>query len=149
MALINCSECGKEISNKAQTCPHCGAPVVDDSWAIDIIPVAKSFIVICILFAIIIFTYPLFETLFLGIDKEPKQKNLPISTVQQNIFNPKEESKLILPQEQSAFETIGYYKKHSFRVFSVYTSSVDAIRLKEYAKNKMYILGGMTMVFFF
>jgi hypothetical protein len=27
MALINCSECGKEISDKAVACPHCGAPV--------------------------------------------------------------------------------------------------------------------------
>lgn len=27
MALINCSECGREVSNKATTCPNCGAPV--------------------------------------------------------------------------------------------------------------------------
>lgn len=27
MALIKCSECGKEISDKAYTCPHCGAPL--------------------------------------------------------------------------------------------------------------------------
>jgi hypothetical protein len=27
MALINCSECSKEISDKAQLCPNCGAPV--------------------------------------------------------------------------------------------------------------------------
>lgn len=27
MALIKCLECGKEISNKAETCPHCGCPV--------------------------------------------------------------------------------------------------------------------------
>lgn len=27
MALINCKECGKEISDKANTCPNCGAPV--------------------------------------------------------------------------------------------------------------------------
>lgn len=26
MAMTNCSECGKEISDKATTCPHCGAP---------------------------------------------------------------------------------------------------------------------------
>lgn len=30
MALINCSECGKEISDKASTCPNCGAPVEND-----------------------------------------------------------------------------------------------------------------------
>lgn len=27
MALIKCSECGKEISDKATTCIHCGCPV--------------------------------------------------------------------------------------------------------------------------
>ena len=26
MALINCSECGKEISDKAVACPNCGCP---------------------------------------------------------------------------------------------------------------------------
>jgi len=26
MALIKCKECGKEISDKAEGCPHCGAP---------------------------------------------------------------------------------------------------------------------------
>lgn len=25
--MINCSECGKEVSDKAAACPHCGAPV--------------------------------------------------------------------------------------------------------------------------
>ena len=25
MALIKCSECGKEVSDKAKKCPHCGA----------------------------------------------------------------------------------------------------------------------------
>lgn len=27
MALIKCSECGKEISDKAETCPSCGCPI--------------------------------------------------------------------------------------------------------------------------
>ena len=26
MALIKCPECGKEISDKAEFCPHCGCP---------------------------------------------------------------------------------------------------------------------------
>ena len=25
--LINCSECGRKISDKAQNCPNCGAPI--------------------------------------------------------------------------------------------------------------------------
>ncbi|AZI21523.1 zinc-ribbon domain-containing protein [Chryseobacterium taklimakanense] len=28
MALINCTECNKEISDKALTCPYCGNPIV-------------------------------------------------------------------------------------------------------------------------
>lgn len=27
MALINCPECGKEISSKAKSCPNCGCPI--------------------------------------------------------------------------------------------------------------------------
>lgn len=27
MSLINCTECGKEISDKATSCPNCGAPI--------------------------------------------------------------------------------------------------------------------------
>lgn len=27
MSLINCPECGKEISDKATTCPNCGCPI--------------------------------------------------------------------------------------------------------------------------
>ncbi len=30
MALIQCPECGKEISNKAQACPHCGKPMQEE-----------------------------------------------------------------------------------------------------------------------
>jgi hypothetical protein len=30
MALINCPECVKEISNKAASCPFCGFPVEDN-----------------------------------------------------------------------------------------------------------------------
>lgn len=32
MALIKCSECSAEISNKASCCPKCGAPVVVHKW---------------------------------------------------------------------------------------------------------------------
>lgn len=39
MSLIKCSECGKEISNKATTCPNCGCPV---QQAITSEPVVQS-----------------------------------------------------------------------------------------------------------
>lgn len=31
MALIKCPECGKEISDKAPTCPNCGYPINTDT----------------------------------------------------------------------------------------------------------------------
>lgn len=31
MALINCPECKKEISDQAKTCPHCGFPLKEES----------------------------------------------------------------------------------------------------------------------
>ena len=30
MALISCSECGKEISDRATACPHCGCPLTTE-----------------------------------------------------------------------------------------------------------------------
>jgi len=30
MALINCYECNKEISDRAKACPHCGAPIENE-----------------------------------------------------------------------------------------------------------------------
>ncbi len=31
MALIKCPECGKEVSNNAAACPHCGCPLQSSS----------------------------------------------------------------------------------------------------------------------
>ena len=39
MALINCYECGREISDRALACPHCGAPV---EIMEDIIPISEE-----------------------------------------------------------------------------------------------------------
>lgn len=35
MALIKCSECGREISDKASSCPHCGCPVAGIEELVD------------------------------------------------------------------------------------------------------------------
>lgn len=53
MALINCPECGKEISDTAVSCPHCGyginqAPVVTTQKKSNAIP---AFLLICFLIA--------------------------------------------------------------------------------------------------
>ena len=42
MALINCPECGKEISDKATNCPHCGYPISEPS-----IPASEPQKVLC------------------------------------------------------------------------------------------------------
>ena len=31
MTLVSCSECGKEVSDKATSCPNCGAPISGNS----------------------------------------------------------------------------------------------------------------------
>ena len=36
MAMIKCSECGHDISNKAAACPFCGAPVEQEMVAVHI-----------------------------------------------------------------------------------------------------------------
>ena len=30
MSLIKCSECGKEVSSKAKSCPNCGCPIYEE-----------------------------------------------------------------------------------------------------------------------
>jgi hypothetical protein len=37
MALINCKECKREISNKAKACPHCGAKIFRLTWPLVIL----------------------------------------------------------------------------------------------------------------
>ena len=34
MALIQCGECGKEVSDKAAACPNCGAPIAVPQHAV-------------------------------------------------------------------------------------------------------------------
>ncbi len=51
MALIKCSECGKEISNKANACPNCGCPVEKETRIVNITrkggaPALKAYITI-------------------------------------------------------------------------------------------------------
>ena len=45
--MINCKECGKEISNKAKTCPSCGSPVTKNigCWGLILAIVFIGFII--------------------------------------------------------------------------------------------------------
>lgn len=56
MALIQCTECGKEVSDKAGKCPHCGGPIENPNlkWYqknsksnIGIMFIAVAFFLIC------------------------------------------------------------------------------------------------------
>jgi predicted amidophosphoribosyltransferase len=49
MALVNCPECGKEISDTADKCPHCGKdePNALSGWAL----------ILTVIFIIIVFIF--------------------------------------------------------------------------------------------
>lgn len=36
MALVRCSDCGKEVSDKAKACPNCGCPISKDMEKVEI-----------------------------------------------------------------------------------------------------------------
>ena len=59
MALIKCKECGKEISDKAKTCPNCGNPTKSKRFDIDKeVSTLKKFLIVGIVviaFAIVAF----------------------------------------------------------------------------------------------
>lgn len=42
MALINCPECNKEVSDKAPACPNCGVPIYTPDKEYIVCPVCKS-----------------------------------------------------------------------------------------------------------
>ena len=49
MALIKCPECGREVSDKASLCPHCGCPIskvvakkADKTYQVDLLPEEKD-----------------------------------------------------------------------------------------------------------
>lgn len=42
MSLIYCSECGKSVSDTAQSCPSCGAPVQKTNTQFIVVPEEKS-----------------------------------------------------------------------------------------------------------
>ena len=53
MALIKCKECGKEISDKAKSCPNCGNPINDDTYTKEVKANKKVAIFIIIILIIL------------------------------------------------------------------------------------------------
>lgn len=61
--LIRCKECGKEISDKAQTCIHCGAPLKSDKQTVHVEATDKE-IKVMQLVGGTVFTLGFFGTIF-------------------------------------------------------------------------------------
>lgn len=69
MAIINCSECGEKVSDKAGACPHCGNPIklneIYSEHEYDIVTVKGNLTIIIILCLLIVIGFvPLTHTLY-------------------------------------------------------------------------------------
>lgn len=53
MALIRCKECGREISDKAITCPSCGNPINDDTFTKEVKTSKKVAIIIITILVVV------------------------------------------------------------------------------------------------
>ena len=64
MALIKCSECGKEVSDKAKTCPNCGNPTQNKKFDVDkeMSALKKFLIFIIVLMAIGLIAFVFFQS---------------------------------------------------------------------------------------
>lgn len=63
MAMIKCKECGKKISDKAKSCPHCGYSYVDDDSILDE-DNKKLITKICAVIGIIIVVFIIGKTIY-------------------------------------------------------------------------------------
>ena len=64
MAIIQCKECGKEISNKAEACPHCGCPVDQENHKDKIFEIIRKNRKAIIIFAVVVFAIILGCTIY-------------------------------------------------------------------------------------
>lgn len=73
MALINCPECNKEISDKVISCPNCGFPVTSNKKTslLDKLGISKKSMVILLLIIIITIS----TAIFMFISNSNKEKN--------------------------------------------------------------------------
>ena len=85
MALVKCKECGKEINQKAEICPHCGCRVKSN---------IIKFVVIClIVIAILVGGFFTIKGIKQKIDKDNKQREQEVLNKQKDEID-KNESKL-------------------------------------------------------
>lgn len=62
MALIKCSECGKEISSNAKNCPNCGNPVNKGEFHKELATAKKVAIFIIVLIILFIISIPIYKS---------------------------------------------------------------------------------------
>lgn len=112
MALIKCSECGKEISDKASSCPNCGAPVactnaIEPSKQPQVKPVKEKKKGSCLktlLIAIAVFI--LFCSLVGSCGNDDKEENSSESTIQESDDNNDANSAETEPDYVAASENV-------------------------------------------
>lgn len=61
MALIDCPECGEEVSEKAEACPNCGAPIRPHSGGSLLSGIAKAVGLGVVVLAAVFYTIGLFD----------------------------------------------------------------------------------------
>ena len=69
MALIQCNECGKEISDQAKVCPHCGAKTIKAKESKQ--NISKTLIIIAIIILVIAILIGIY--LFMPINQYKRQ----------------------------------------------------------------------------
>lgn len=95
MALINCPECGKEISSTVKICPNCGYTINTNHFFLPNISIKKSFkiIIISALFILLFVLYwtnkqstshTPFEVLYIGQTRDDVNKKLGIPNTSAN-----------------------------------------------------------------
>ncbi|MBR0319371.1 MAG: zinc ribbon domain-containing protein [Spirochaetia bacterium] len=97
MALINCSECGKQISDKAYTCPHCGAPLDQSSKTAKPKKRKKKWLIILIVLVIFALIGKMSESGSTGNNEATSEQKTEKTTEQKNITKKTETTKVETP----------------------------------------------------
>ena len=92
MALLNCPECGKEVSDKATSCINCGYPMtktpkLNTYLCKNILPTQKKLTIIIIIVAI---TLIIASLIFIKTNKKPVFRNLYFGMTQSDVVKTKD-----------------------------------------------------------
>lgn len=108
MALINCKECGKEISSKSKTCPNCGCPIKKKSFFKLISTIVVTVVIVFILLIILGF-------LVSSTENEQNYSNVnSISTSQESSSSEYDEYKEVIEEIKNL--KLSLYSPNSFQL---------------------------------